>query len=305
MIFSTLYRATKFAFQGFWRNIWLSIVTIIILILTLFSLSLVGGINVVANQVTDSIEDKVDVSVYFHPEIEVNDIQNIQYRFESLGSVETVTYISQDEAIKRFREKHADNSDIISSLDELDDNPLGASLIIKAKNVEDYDLILELLSDPDYEELIENQDFEDNQAIITSLTDISSRVQRVGIIVSMVFMVISLLIIFNTIRITIYTHREEIGIMKLVGASNWFVRFPFVIESMLYAIFGVVITMALLYPFVQILSPYISTLFEGYDFNLLSYFNENFFTILLLQFFVAVVLSMISSAIAVGKYLRV
>lgn len=305
MLFLSLYRAGRFALQGFWRNIWLSVVTILILVLTLVSISIVGGMNVVGSQLVQSLEEKVDVSVYFYPTVEDEDIQNIQYRIESLASVESVTKITKDEALEQFRLRHANDADILQSLDELSENPLGATLVIKAKTIEQYPLILEVLDDPDYEQLIQNRNFEDNQRIVDRLSDISTRVQRAALIVSTIFVVISILIIFNTIRITIYTHRDEIGIMKLVGASNWFIRFPFIIESVLYACFGVVLTLLVIYPIVQVVSPYVQSLFEGYPFDLAGYFSDHFITIILLQLAIALFLSVVSSAVAVGKYLRV
>ncbi|MFA6909162.1 MAG: permease-like cell division protein FtsX [Patescibacteria group bacterium] len=305
MIFLTIYRALRFALQGFWRNIWLSVVTIIILVLTLLSVSMVGGINIIGREVVKSVESKVDVSVYFFPSVDEADVQNIQYRLETLGSVASVQYISKDDALEQFRTRHQDDEDIINSLDELKDNPLGATLVVKAKKVSDYPLILQVLDDPEYTELVQNRNFDDNERIVTRLSDISSRMQKGGLAVSAVFVIISILIIFNTIRITIYTHREEIGIMKLVGASNWFVRFPFLLESLLYGLIAVVITMLVLLPLVSFLSPYVQSLFEGYTFDLSTYFSENILIIFAAQIALATVLSVVSSAVAVGKYLRV
>lgn len=304
-MFLTLYRALRFALQGFWRNIWLSVVTIIILVLTIFSVSLVSGINVVGREAVNALQDKIDVSVYFFPEVSESDVQNVQYRLESLGSVKNVTYVSREQALADFREKHKGDQEIIDSLNQLTQNPLGATLVIKAKSVDSYPVILEVLDDKDYQKLIQDRNFEDNQAVIDKLADISRRVERAALALSAVFIIISILIIFNTIRITIYTHREEIGIMKLVGASNWFIRFPFVIESIFYAIIAVVISLALLYPFVQLVSPQLQSFFDGSNFSLLGYFTSHFLYILVFQLGFAIILSVISSAVAVGRYLRV
>jgi cell division transport system permease protein len=266
---------------------------------------MVGGINIIGREVVKSVESKVDVSVYFFPSVDEADVQNIQYRLETLGSVASVQYISKDDALEQFRTRHQDDEDIINSLDELKDNPLGATLVVKAKKVSDYPLILQVLDDPEYTELVQNRNFDDNERIVTRLSDISSRMQKGGLAVSAVFVIISILIIFNTIRITIYTHREEIGIMKLVGASNWFVRFPFLLESLLYGLIAVVITMLVLLPLVSFLSPYVQSLFEGYTFDLSTYFSENILIIFAAQIALATVLSVVSSAVAVGKYLRV
>ncbi len=305
MFFLTFYRALRFAFQGFWRNIWLSVVTIIILVLTLFSVSVVAGINVVGREMVKSIENKVDVSVYFFPTVSDSDVESVQYRLESLGSVASVTRVSKEEALAQFKERHKNDPTITESLNELTDNPLGTTLIIKAKKIEDYPLILQVLDDPDYQKLVQNRNFEDNQKIVARLSDISGRIQRGAIALSAMFIIISILIIFNTIRITIYTHREEIGIMKLVGASNWFVRFPFIIESLLYGLIAVAITLILVFPLVQLVSPQLQSFFQGYSFDLAAYFTGHFLMFALMQVALATFLSMASSAVAVGKYLRV
>jgi len=301
----SFYRTIKFAFQSFWRNIWLSIVTIIILVLTLFSISIVGTINMVANAAIESVKEKVDVSAYFKNGVSETDILNTQANLESLSTVESIRYISSAEALAVFKEEHRDDPVVMESLEELAENPLPATLVIKANNIDDYRAILEVLESPEYSALIEDKDFEDHEEVITSLSNISKRVQRIGIIVSVIFIIIAILIIFNTIRINIYTHREEIGIMKLVGASNRFVRSPFLVESLMYAIIAVLISIAILYPLLGVITPQINDFFEGYDFNLIDYFNSHLWQIIGLQLAFSVVLSVLSSSIAIGKYLRV
>lgn len=304
-MFVSTYRTIKFALQGFWRNIWLSIVTVIILVLTLFTLSMVGGINVIGNTAIKSIQEKIDVSVYFKPEVKDDEVINVNYRLSNLSQVKEVTYISKDQALEKFKEKHKDNPVIIESLEELAENPLGATLNVKANNINDYPAILSLLEEPDYSSLIQDINFQDNQQVINQLSSITKKVQKIGIIISGIFIVITILIVFNTIRITIYTHREEIGIMKLVGGTNWFVRAPFLLESILYGVFAALICVGIIYPLINVISPQVSNFFEGYNLDLMLYFKQHFWNILGLQLGFAVFLSVISSAVAVGKYLKV
>jgi len=304
-MFISLFRTIKFAWLGFWRNIWLSIVTIVILVLTLFSISLVGMVNLVANAAIESVKDKIDVSVYFKTSIEEVEILNAKNNLESLSTIKSIEYISAADALDAFREEHKDELSIIEGLDELTDNPLPATLVVQANNIDDYQLILEILNNPEYSNLIEDKDFEDHEQVIANLSNISKRAQRIGIIISGIFIIIAILLIFNTIRINIYTHREEIGIMKLVGASNRFVRSPFLVESFMYAVLAVIISIAILYPLISIISPQVNSFFEGYDFNLLNYLNSHFWQIVLLQLGFAIVLSFLSSSIAIGKYLKV
>lgn len=298
-------RTIKFALQGFLRNIWLSVVTIIILILMIFSVTMVAGINFVAEKAIDSVKEKVDVSVYFKPDAAEEDIINVQNRLESLSEVKEIEYISKEVALDNFKEKHKDDSVILESINELDKNPLSATLVIKANTIDDYPNILTVLENPDYSVIISDRNFDDNESVISRLSELSNQLERIGIIVSIVFIIIAILIVFNTIRINIYTHREEIGIMKLVGATNWFVRAPFLVESMLYAVLSVAITLALLYPLLGVIAPQINDFFEGYNLDIISYFNDNLLQIIAWQLAFVIVLNIISSSIAIGRYLRV
>jgi len=283
----------------------LSIVTIIILVLTLFSVTTVAGINFVAEQAIESVKDKVDVSVYFKSEVEADEVINVRYRLEELSQVKEISYVSEEEALERFKEEHKDESAILESIDQLDENPLGATLIIKANSIDDYPSILLLLDDPDYDELIHDKSFVDNEKVINQLSELSNKIETVGIIVSIIFIAVAVLIVFNTIRINIYTHREEIGIMKLVGATNWFVRAPFLVESIIYAVMAVVICLAVLYPLLGVVAPQVNSFFEGHNLNIINYFNNNLWQIIGWQFAFAIILSIISSSIAIGRYLRV
>jgi cell division transport system permease protein len=298
-------RTIKFALQGFFRNFWLSIVTVIILILTLFSVTIVAGVNIIAKQAITSVESKVDVSVYLKPSTEEKDITNIRYRLEGMSEVQTVTYVSSQDALEKFKQAHANDPVILESLTQLDSNPLGATLIIKAKSIDDYPRIMALLDNTEYSGLIQDKNFEDNQKVIDRLSALSKKIQRVGIIISIIFIIIAILIIFNTIRINIYTHREEIGIMKLVGASNWFVRAPFLVESFMYALLSVVLCLLIMYPLLGVITPQINDFFTGYNLNLVQYFESSFWKIVGLQFAFAILLSAISSGIAIGRYLKV
>ena len=261
--------------------------------------------NVVANKAIASVEDKVDVSVYFKASIQESEILNARYRVESMSEVESVSYVSKEEALEKFKQQHANDPIILESLEQLETNPLGATLVIKAKSIEYYPRIMTFLEDPAYEQLIQDKNYEDNKEVVDKLNDLSNRIQRIGIIISVIFIIIAVLIIFNTIRINIYTHREEIGIMKLVGASNWFVRAPFLVESFMYAFLSVILCLAIMYPLLGVVAPQVNNFFTGYNLDIVDYFSSNFWKIVGLQFVFAIVLSIFSSGIAIGRYLKV
>lgn len=305
MIILSFFRSVKFALQNFWRNIWLSLVTVIILVLTLLFVSLLSGVNLLADQAIQVVKSKVDVTVYFVPEASEEQILSAKEFVEKFPEVKELTYVSQSEALLQFKEQHTDDEDIIASLAELDQNPLPASFVIKAKELSQYKTIIDKIASSTYAEIVLSQDFEDSQEIISRISQFSDTFTKVGLGVSAVFAIISFLVAFNTFRVAIYSHKEELGIMKLVGATNWFVRGPFFLESFIYAFVSSVITTATLYPISIVLSPYVNDFFEGYTFDFLTFFIDHIFEIFLIQLVVALVLSALSSMFAITRYLKV
>lgn len=283
----------------------MSVVTVFILVLTLFSVSVVYTLNVVADNAINAVKNKVDIDLFFDPTVPDDKIFAVQAYLESLSEVKDIKYISKDVALERFIEEHKDDLTIQESLKELDKNPLPATLVVRAKRLEDYSGIIVNLDNSEFSHLISSRNFEDNQVVIDRLSSITDRIYQVGIGVSAVFVVIAILVVFNAIRMNIYTQREELGIMRLVGANNIFIRLPFIIESVLYALIASIITILILYPLLSAVSPYIDTLFAGYDFDMFSYFSANFWNILGLQIIISVIISVISSMIAIGRHLKV
>lgn len=301
----SLTRTIKFALQNFWRNIWLSVVTIVILVLTLLFVSLLSALNLLADQAITAVQEKVDVEVFFSGDASDEQLLSIQKTIESYPEVKQVTYISEDQALENFKKEHTDDEQIIASIDELDDNPLPPSLIIQAFELNQYDAIIARLDVADFKPLIAQQDFQDNAVIIQKISSLSARLTQVGIVVSIVFALISFLVVFNTLRIAIYSQREQIGIMRLVGAPNWIIRTPFMWESLIYALIASGLTMALLYPVAVFVGPYVDAFFSGYDFHFLAFFQANIFTIFFLQLGVALVVSLFTSMVAITRYLKV
>ena len=307
MFFVALARIIKFGFQSFWRNIWLSLVTIVILVLTLFLISLTIFLNIVADSTIESVKERIDVALYFDTVVKEKQVLDVREYLISLDEVKEVTYISKEQALQTFKEEHRDDPAIQETIEALEENPLPSSLVIKAKTLDDYPAILSAIDSSQYSSLIEDQDkdFEDNQLVISRLSQIANRLQQGGYVISGIFISVALLVVYNTIRIMIYTHREEIGIMRLVGATNWFIRGPFVFESIFYALLASAITIAIIYPLFIAIAPYISNFFEGYNINIIDSLRQNFLMLFGIQTLVALFLSMVSSLTAMGRYLRV
>lgn len=305
MVLVSLLRAFTFAFQNFWRNIWLSLVTIFILVLTLFSITLSSSLNLVAKEAIGLVKDRVDVSVYFFETANDDDVKNISAVLTSMPEVKDVDFITKEEALAFFKKKNEDNPIIQETLDVIGTNPLGPTLVVHAHNIEDFPKIMAVLDQPQYAKLIEDRDFEESQLVINKLTAVTDKVREIGLFVSILFILVATLVVFNTIRITIYTYREEIGIMKLVGASNWFIRAPFVLESIFYALISGLLTMVIIIPLIGLSAPFFNQLFAGYGFDIVRYFQGHFWSIFWLQTLVSIVLAVVSSMVAITRYLRV
>lgn len=306
MFFISFYRIFKFAGQGFWRNFWLSVVTISIIVLAFMSINFLIILNFITDAAVKSVQGKIDISVYFNNEVVEEKILEVKNFLISLAQVKEVTYISQDEALKKFRLRHKNDISILQSLEELDKNPLSAALIIKAKSVSDYPEIMTILDNSKYgKELTLDKNFENHKIFISQIDVISKKVNTMGIAITAIFIAIAVLIVFNTIRVTIYTHREEIAIMKLVGANNVFVATPFVIEGIIYAICAGAISITIIYPILNFIQPYLANFFGEMEIDLLKYFNENALMIFGFEMAGVSILNVISSGIAIRRYLKV
>ncbi len=297
-------RAIKFSLQDTYRNIWLSLVTITILILALFSVNILLTVKVISEAAVNSIKERIDMSIFIvngTPESEINDLRTM---IESIDNVREVTYISELQALENFKAKHSTEANILEALDEVGSNPLSPTLVIKPKDTDRYEELLSSLDSLDYP-IIDSMDFDDHRVILDKINSITGKISRAGMILSAIFIAITILLVYNSIRVAIYTHRREIGIMKLVGASHWFIRLPFLISSFNYTSIGVLIVIASFYPFLNLLQPYIDTFFIDYQINIVNYFNANFIEIFGLEFLSLVLVNIFASLIAVNKYSRV
>jgi len=299
---TTLSRIVKSGWLNFWRNRWLSSSAISIMGLTIFVTTSLLLINVLTNSLVQILRDKIDISVYFNLETTEEQILETRKSLIDLEEVESVEYVSQEEALEKFEEKHQDNQLLMQSIQELDDNPLEASLNIKAGTASQYEQIVDFLNGSQYKEIIDKINYRQNQAVIARLSSITAVLQRSGVVVSIILALMAVLITFNTIRLAIYSSREEINVMKLVGAGHWHIRGPFIVEGAFYGLVAAVIVLIIFYPVLWLISPKMTAFLPGSD--LFYFFRINFWQILLLQIAVGVSLGVASSLVAIRRYLR-
>ncbi len=304
---TSLKRVIRAGFVGFWRNGFVSLSAIFVIAVTL----IVVGSSMLMGQLLDAslvqVREKVDINVYMVTSASEDEINVLKSSLESLPDVREVIYTSREDALAQFRERHQNDELTIQALEELGDNPLGASLSIRANETSQYESIATFLTEHQAAEspeapLIDRINFNQNKEAIDKLTSIINTVERSSYIAMLILIGASILIAFNTIRLAIYTSREEISVMRLVGASNMFIRGPFVLQGILYGLIAGVLTLLVLYPVVLWLGPGTSAFF---GFNIFNYFVENFGYLFFVLVGSGTVLGVVSSTLAIARYLRV
>lgn len=300
---TTLFRIIKYGFLGFWRNGWLSMTTLSILILALLVFEGMLVFNVLTKTALTSLQDKIDISIYFKTNTPEDEILKTKKSLETLSEVKAIEYISRDKALESFKSRHQDDPTIAQSLDELEDNPLLASLNVKANNPKEYVIIADYLNGASFKGWFEKVTYAQNAVVIERLSKIIDTTEKGGLILIIFLTFIAVIVTFNTIRLAIYSNREEIGIMRLVGASNSFIRGPYVVEGIIYGLISGIISIIIVAPIIYFISPYLKIFIP--EINLWSYFGLNFFILLGYQLLFGVSLGIISSSIAVRKYLRI
>ncbi len=304
-MFTSFFRATHFAFQHFWRNIWLSVITISMLVLTLLTINVLFLTHRVTDQAVQYVENRIDVSVYFYSSVNEERVQSVVEYLRALAQVRDVEIITPEEALERFKTRHASDETVLRSLDVLDGNPFGSTLVVKAHSADDFPFILDALENPQFRDDIRDKDFSDFESIVDRIRSTTDKVRTFGIVLTTIFLIVAILIIFNTVRIGVFIHREEIGIMKLVGASNAFVRAPFIIEAILYSVLALLIVVAIFYPSLAVVSNRFDQFFIGSPLGLLSYFESNALVIIGGELLGLFLITTVSTSLAMIKYLKV
>ena len=254
------------------------------------------------------LEQKVDINIYFKDNAEEAKISDFRKLINLLPEVdkEKTVFISKKEALENFKERHKDNQTVMEALSIVNENPLGAILNIKAKEIGNYSEISAFVEKEDIQkrfgDIIEKVNYNENKKAIEKLNVLIEYTYKIGLALSAISIAVALIVTFNTMRLIIYTFRDEIVIMRLVGASRFFARGPFVVEGILYGIVSAFFALFISWTIVYYASPYLNQIFI---LNLNQYFSDNILYIFLALLAGGVILGFLSTYIAVSKYLKV
>ncbi len=299
-----LWRTFKEGGKNFRRNGWLSFATVSILTFSLFIVGFSFLLGVTTKLMLENMREKVNMIVSFNPDVPEERILQIRDELSKYTKeIASVEYISRDEALSQFLAENKHDPIIVQAVEEIGENPLLPSLTIKAVHPEDYALIDQEIKNSTFQNDVSRTNFDKNERVFNRVEKINRTTERAGLFLGAIFIFIAVLITFNTIRITIYSHRQEFEIMRLVGASNLYVRTPFLFEGAFYGITAAVVTMVLLFAAARAIAP----LTEGAipQGNFTDLYLQNFVFTFIGLLLLGVFLGVISSIIAIRRYLKV
>ncbi len=302
-MFITFKRIIRAGWQNLFRDGNVSAATIFILVLAILLSSAIFFFRDISQLLISQLREKVDVSVYFKEDASEENIFKIKDELVAVPEVKKITYTSKETARDEFVKRHKDDTTLIESLEEVGGNPFLASLNIKTLEASQYEAVFNFLEKPDFENIIQKIDYYQRKPIIDRIFSLTSVGNKIGISFSITLVIIAILVTFNTIRLAIINSGEEIKIQRLVGASNWFIRGPFLIQGVISGIFAALISLIIFALVSWFLSPKLEFFLTGL--NIFELFVKNIWNIVLIQFAAGILLAVFSSAIAIRKYLKV
>lgn len=298
-----LERVFREGIKNFYRDKWLTLATVVIMSLALYLVGVAVFLGFGVLQIIDSVENRVNISMYFDFTVEEEKILEIQKMLEdqSIEQIQSVTYVSRDQALQDFLAREGESQEIKEALDMIGENPLPASLVIVAYDTAAYDAINTYLYQ-EYADYILDTSFERNKAVIKDIQQLIVFARNTGIVLGIIFMVIAVLVTLNTVRMSLYAHRKEFEIMRLVGASNLYVKMPTLIEGVLYGLTSAIVAIIFLVITIYSLDPFAQKIIANVD--IAAIFGSRLLTVVVSMIGLGIGLGFISSYIGIRRYLE-
>lgn len=305
---TSIKRIFKSGWKSFFRNKTVSISSVGILTTTLIIIGIFFFFRGIFDYTLVQIREKVDIKVYFKVNATDDQVNQIKDKISSLPEVKSVKLLTSNDVLEAFKKTRADDQTALQALSELGYNPFGSTLTITAQDITSYDSIAQSLDSGsqflgESYSVIDHNDYYELKGSIDKLNNIVSWINTIGYWITLIFIIMSALIIFNTIRLSIFIYKDEISVMKLVGASNMYIRGPFLIEAAIYAIVSSVLSMILFFPITLYLAKKTIIFFSGL--NIYKYYTDNLFSLFGLLLMISLLLAITSSLFAIRKYLKI
>jgi cell division transport system permease protein len=274
--------------------------------ITLISILLTSFASYTLNNTVETFTEKIDVSIFFKTEAQMAeiDILSADLRAQQDLGVREVTYISKEQARKSFEEANKDDIKTLQAIAQTKD-AFPASIRVKTLNPEDLERVVEVARQAKYANIVDKDSYKDDakRVAVDRLNNIAKFLRTGGLVASVVFGVISILVIFNTIRMTIFNRKDEIEIMQLIGASKWFIRGPFLVEASVYGIIAAILSLIFFYLGVLAQAPKLGSYVEEIR-PTVEQFQDWLLPIIGITVFAGIFIGAFSAYLAIRKHLR-
>lgn len=300
----TLWRVFKTGFRNLFRHAWLSIAATAIMVITLVIVAFFAFSALFLQNQLQAVKEKIDLTIFLKDEATPDQVNQLKTDIIAMDNVRGVIYVSKDDALERLRASSKDGEKLAKTAKDIG-NPLPASVEVRTKELENLEGLNQQIKDSKQSAIIASSSIDDSDVrkkIVERIVSISRAVSNIGTIISVAFLVISLLIIFNTIRMAIFTRREEIEIMKLVGGTKWFIRGPFLVEGAMYGLIGATIAIAIALPLINFARPLFVSYFNAAD--VLAFISDRMILVTLAMYSLGVLIGIISSFMAISRHLK-
>ncbi|HMO78879.1 MAG TPA: permease-like cell division protein FtsX [Candidatus Paceibacterota bacterium] len=302
----TIKRIIKSGALNFLRNGVVSLSAVLVMIITLLILAGVIFSSALLNHTLISLKSKAAININFFESVSEQSVLKVKSDLESLPQVESVEYVSKEKVLENYIVRNRDKQTLLAPLEILGSNPFGASLNVKAKELSEYESINNFLiqnySIDTTNSIIDTVNYSDKKLVIDRLTSIISAGEKFGAIVTILFIILSILITLNTIRLAIYISRDEIKVMNLVGADHGYITGPFVVAGAIYGLVSAIFVLIVLIPITHYIGQDTARLF--FDLNVYQYYLQNFWQIMSIILVSGIFIGSISSFLAIKKYLQ-
>ncbi|OGZ62439.1 MAG: hypothetical protein A3C58_03525 [Candidatus Staskawiczbacteria bacterium RIFCSPHIGHO2_02_FULL_34_10] len=298
-------RVLRFAFADFYRNKGISIAAIFVLVITTLLITGLFFMQGISDFIILQVKDKIDITAYFKSDTQEQDILIIKDEIlKASPDIKNIEYVSQEDALNDFTEKHKGNTVFSKALIEVGNNPFLPSLnITTTGDTLQYENISNIIQQSRFSDFIEKVDFSQKKDTIEKIFSITKNISRFGLGLAIILILVAVLVVFNTLKLVVDKSKEEISTMRIVGASSWFVRAPFIFQGVIFGCISFVVCFLVTILLSYLLSSGLSVIMPG--FSLSNYFASNLFAIILIQLGFGVIIGVVSSFIVVNKYLKV
>ena len=298
-----LRRVVILGLVNFWRNKWMSVAAVLIIMMTLIMMGTFVVLSFFANNVSKALKNKVTVQVDFTEAAEEGDIQNLQQALSSQAGV-VASYISKEDALADFKSR-ADIKQSTRDLIDASNNPLPRGLRVRSVELDNLSKVETIVKQPTYQPIIYNFSYDDNKLLIERINNGTKFIKKTAAYLTVIFVVVAIFVTLNTIQMAIYARRDEIEVMRLVGASRAYVKIPFYVEGALYGVVAALMSFVIIYFGTRYFSGLSQSFLLSLDMDILKSIGGHFGTIMLSQLVAGLALGVVCSEISIRRYIRV